>query len=168
MTLTWLVRRDGVVVNTLAFRPRGPGFNSLSDRTLPSRSSCGQAVSSQLPWRTYEAVLEGWDPRFLFTVCLTLIALLYMSAIYVYHDVCLFAPTAVCQCYLLKERFFFNSKFNILNSLHIIANIHIIIFEWDYLFAKTWNTDWHILFYYFESSPFMVVLSVCPSVCLPV
>ena len=55
------MRRDGVVVNTLAPRPRGPGFNSWSDRTLPSRSSFGQAVNSQLPWWGYEAVHEGCD-----------------------------------------------------------------------------------------------------------
>jgi hypothetical protein len=91
------VRRDGVVVNTLAPRPRGPGFNSWSDRTLPSRSSFGQAVNSQLPWWGYEAVHEGCDHWFVFTMCITLIALLlYMSAIYVYSYVCLlFAPTAV-------------------------------------------------------------------------
>jgi cbb3-type cytochrome oxidase subunit 3 len=50
-----------------------------------------------LPWWGYEAVHEGCDHWFVFTMCITLIALLlYMSAIYVYSYVCLlFAPTAV-------------------------------------------------------------------------
>ena len=46
--LTIDVKRDGVVVNTLASWPRDPGFNSWSDRTLPSRSSCGQAVNDHI------------------------------------------------------------------------------------------------------------------------
>jgi hypothetical protein len=99
-----LVRRDGVVVNMLALRPRVPGFNSWSDRTLPSRSSCGQAVNSQLRWRGNEAVHEGCDHWFVFTMRITLIAMLYMSAIYVYHYIRLFV-CANCglTVVLLKE-----------------------------------------------------------------
>ena len=63
------MRRDGVVVNTLASKPRGPGFNSWSDRALyPSPNSCGKAVSFQLPW-----LHEVCD---MFTVSITLSALL--------------------------------------------------------------------------------------------
>ena len=69
----------------VTLRPRGPGFKSWSDRRLPSPSSCGQAVNSQLSWREYEAVHEGCDHWFVFNMFITLIALLYMSAIYVYH-----------------------------------------------------------------------------------
>ena len=41
-------------------------------------NSCGQSVSSELPWWEYEAVHGGCDQRFDLTVCITL---LYMFAI---------------------------------------------------------------------------------------
>ena len=69
-------RRDGIVVNTLASRPIGSGFNSWSYRALYRHvAAVGKLLTLNCLGGGYEAVHEGYDHWFVFSACITLSAL---------------------------------------------------------------------------------------------
>ena len=83
------MKRDGVVVKRWL---QGRHYHHVAAVDKLLTLNCLGGSTKQY----MEGATIDW---FVFTMCITLIELLYMTVIYVYPYVSLFAPTEVCQWY---------------------------------------------------------------------